>query len=426
MSVTIQLPQVGESVTEGIIAKWLKQVGDTVEKYESLVEVVTDKVNMEVPSPFSGTITALLAKEGDVIEMGAPIAEMDTTDALSLPNRQNSITTPIGRNGVLLKDIRPVGPTGSGEEPPIPEIMISQRYDVPKTPDEMSPGLDSQRYSPVVRRLANERGVDLRSVSGTGRDGRITKEDVLRYIDQTHNMSSGAGTDEELAVLSPMRRLIAANMLNSSTQIPQAWSSVEVDMTSIIACREDIKAEFLRREGIALTYIPIIIKVVIECIQHHPLINSVWGEDKVIIKKRKNIGIAVAAPQGLIVPVIHDADTLSFAGLARACDDLIRRARDGRLKLADVQGGTFTINNTGALGSVISRPLVNPPQAAILTTELIVKRPVVINGDAIAIRSMMNLCISFDHRIMDGAEVSAFMSSTKQGLEAVGLSTPLY
>jgi len=444
MPVTIQLPQVGESVTEGIIGRWLKQVGDTVEKYEPLVEVMTDKVNMEVPSPFSGKLSALLVKEGEKIPMGAPIAEMETEEPVEEPTAtppappsQEQPAPSIGRTGVLLKDVRPVGPTGSGEEPPIPASMTPPRAPAP-TPTPPS-GKDAergrQRYSPVVRRLAAEHGIDLAQVPGTGMDGRVTKEDVLRYVEQTTAAPAGpvaqpaappAGPDEEAVALTPLRRIIADNMVRSATQIPQAWSYVEVDVTSMVARRESVKEEFLRQEGVELTYLPFVIKAVVESLKEYPLLNSTWGGDRIIIKKRMNIGIAVATPQGLIVPVIHDADTTSIAELARACRDLTQRARDGTLNLEDVQGGTFTLNNTGPLGSVVSQPLVNPPQAAILTTEAIVKRPVVLPGDAIVVRSMMNICITFDHRILDGAEAGTFVTSVKQRLEAIVPDTPIY
>ena len=445
MSVTIELPQVGESVTEGIIGRWLRQVGDTVEKYEPLVEVMTDKVNMEVPSPFDGRLTALLVKEGDTVPMGAPIAEMETEEAVeeaaaapTPPSKAEEPALLIGRTGVLLKDVRPVGPTGSGEEPPIPEGVTAapSAAPMPAPPLVKEAERVRQRYSPIVRRLATEHGVDLARVPGTGMDGRVTKEDVLKFIEQGAAAPPAVapagpavapiGADEEAVALTPLRRIIAGNMVRSATQIPQAWSYVEVDVTSMVARRENAKEEFLRREGVDLTYLPFVIKAVVESLKEHPMFNSTWGGDKIIIKKRMNMGIAVATPQGLIVPVIHDADTMSIASLARACHDLIQRARDGTLTLKDVQGGTFTLNNTGALGSVVSQSLINPPQAAILTTEAIVKRPVVLPGDAIAVRSMMNVCITFDHRIQDGAEAGAFMTTVKQRLEAIGPETPIY
>ena len=229
-------------------------------------------------------------------------------------------------------------------------------------------------------------------------------------------------SDESRLPLTPTRRLIAANMTRSATEIPQAWSITEVDVSGLVARREALKEGFREREGVNLTYLPFVLKAVAEALKENPLVNSSWAEDAIILKRRINIGVAVAAPAGLIVPVLHDADALSVSGLARRLDDLTRRARGGELALDDVQGGTFTLNNTGALGSVASQPIINHPQAAILTTEAIVRRPAVV-GDGIAIRSMMNICFTFDHRIMDGAEASAFTNAVKHRLEAIGPDT---
>ena len=451
MAVKINLPQVGESVTEGIIGKWLKQVGDTVGKYDSLAEVMTDKVNMEFPSPYTGKITALLVKEGDTVPMGSPIAEMETDDPVEEQEPQAPPAEPsqqqpapsIGRTGVLLKNTKPVGPTGSGEEEPMPDSVATAPPTATApapTPSPSAPSKEAarggQRYSPIVKRLAAEHGIDLTQVQGTGMDGRITKEDVQRYIQQKPAGAPAApaprpviqpsGPDEEAIPLTPLRRIIADNMTKSATQIPQAWVSQEVDVTSLVALRQRLREEFRQREGVDLTYLPFAIKMVVESLKEHPRVNSTWGGDKVILKKRLNIGVAVATPEGLIVPVIHNADTLSIAGLARAANDIIQRARDGKLALEDVQGGTFTVNNTGVLGSVVSQPIIPPPQAAILTTEAIVKRPVVLPGDAIAVRSMMNIGLTFDHRILDGADAGAFQASVKRRLEAIDADTPIY
>ena len=419
----IELPQVGESVTEGVIGKWLKSVGDRVERFDPLVEVVTDKVNMEMPSPVTGTLTALLVDEGATIPMGTPIAEVAVEGESaneapqSGPLAPPAESPPVDRIGALLKDVAPVGPTGSGGP-------ISS--DGPARQDS-----GRRRYTPAVLRLAEERGVDLERIGGTGIGGRVTVKDVRGFVEQTEQApasiesSSEApppSADEERVLVSPVRRMIAANMVKSASEIPQAWTLVEADVTGLVARRQAIRDDFQQREGINITYLPFVMKVVARSLKENPLLNSSWDGDAIILKRRINVGIAAAAPDGLVVPVVHDADTLSVAGLARKIDDLVGRARGGKLDLEDVQGGTFTLNNTGALGSVLSQPLVNYPQAAILTTEAIEKRPVVI-GDGIAIRSMMNLCMSFDHRIMDGAEASAFINAVKHRLEAIGPDT---
>ena len=448
----IELPQVGESVTEGVIGRWLKSPGERVERFDPLVEVVTDKVNMEMPSPVSGTLTSIIAAEGETVPMGAPIAEMEVEGEASADEARSEGASvqaaPADRIGTLLKDVAPVGPTGSGgpiSADPAPETASG--------PSSRRGGrADRRRYSPAVLRLADERDIDLDQVRGTGLGGRVTLKDVRQFIaqmapqaDEGSDDAPGAGTsavetraapspmtddatpeaDEQRAPLSPVRRMIAENMARSATVIPQAWTLVEVDVSGLVARRAAVRGEFQRREGINITYLPFAMKAIAESLKENPLLNSSWGGDSIIYKRRINIGIAAATPNGLVVPVVHDADTLSVAGLARRIDDLTTRARAGRLTLDDVQGGTFTLNNTGALGSVLSQPLVNHPQAAILTTEAIVKRPVVV-GDGIAIRSMMNLCMSFDHRIMDGAEASAFINAVKRRLEGIGADTGVY
>ena len=439
----IELPQVGESVTEGTIVQWLKQPGDSVERYDPLVEVLTDKVSMEVPSPVAGVVTEHLAQEGQTLPMGAPIADIRTEPAAEpaapVPAAPAADTASqaesIDRIGVLLKDVAPVGPTGADN---VPAAVPQAQQPAP------SAGRQRRRYSPAVQRLADEHGVDMSRVQGTGMGGRITRKDVLAYIESaqsetveatpaptptpapaTPSITRAADADEERMPLSPVRRMIAANMKRSASEIPAAWSITEVDVSGLVRRRNALKDDFQRREGVNLTYLHFVIKAVAESLRENPLLNSSWADDAIILKKPINIGIAVAAPDGLVVPVLRDADTLSVAGIAVRASDLTTRARQGKLGVEDVQGGTFTLNNTGALGSIASQPIINHPQAAILTTEAVVKRPVVI-GDAIAIRSLMNLCLTFDHRIMDGAEASAFSNAVKRRLEAIDDATGIY
>ena len=439
----IELPQVGESVTEGTIVQWLKQVGDTVERYDPLVEVLTDKVSMEVPSPVAGIITEILAEEGQTLPMGAPIASIQTEDAVEpaapvqAPSAAPEQPQAVDRIGVLLKDVAPVGPTGSGN------VVVSTAQDEARPASE-SGARRRRRYSPAVQRLADEHDIDLQRIEGSGINGRVTRKDVLAYLayiekqaqaravqvspavaQPTAAAPSTEGADEERLPLSPVRRMIAANMKRSASEIPVAWTISEVDASGLVRRREALKDEFHRREGVNLTYLHFVVKAVAESLRANPLLNSSWDGDAIILKRRINIGIAVAAPDGLVVPVLRDADTLSIAGIAVRTADLTAKARQGKLGVGDVQSGTFTLNNTGALGSIASQPIINHPQAAILTTEAIVKRPIVI-GDAIGIRSMMNICLTFDHRIMDGAEASAFTNAVKQTLEAITDETGIY
>ncbi len=429
MDVTIRLPHVGESVVEGTIGVWLKQPGDTVERYEPLVEVITDKVTMELPSPVGGSLRKVLAQEGETLPMGAPIAEMETDedlpeddpppDPVVIAEHSQSAEQP-GTIGYLVKDVAPVGPTGGGAGPsPVP----------PAAPETGAPA-EGARLSPAVRRLVREHGVDPSRITGTGMGGRITREDVLNYV-SAHSAAAvstprdAASQDEEHLPLTPVRRMIADAMVRSASQIPHAWSTVAVDVNGLVALRAEARGAFEEQEGVELTYLPFIIKVVAESLPEHPTLNASWGGDKIILKKKVNIGIAVAAPQGLVVPVIHDADKLSVAELARAARDLTLRARENKLTLDDVQRGTFTLNNTGALGSIISQPLIYYPQAAIMTTEAIEKRAVV-RDEEIMVRSMMNLCLSFDHRINDGAQAANFLQAVKQKVEGIGPGASLY
>ena len=456
MSVTVELPHVGESVVEGTIGKWLKQPGDKLERFEPMVEVITDKVTMEVPSPVNGSLLQILAQEGETLPMGAPIAEVESIDAVEsertvvatpAASASTEQATPVGTIGYLVKDVRPVGPTGGdGASEIAPLVPDAAPQTTPRpTPtlaavaSNQAPG-GAARLSPAVRRLARDHNLDLSQVTGTGLGGRITREDVLRYAESKDARSAAvpaaaqapitptptsSEADEQHVPLTPVRRMIAEAMVRSVTQIPHAWSTVEVDVTNLVALRNQIRTGFEQREGIDLTYLPFAVKAVVASLKEHPTLNAAWGGDKIILKRRINLGIAVAAPQGLIVPVIHDADRLSVAGLASVMSDLVQRARQNKLTVSDVEGGTFTLNNTGALGSTTSYPIINYPQAAILTTEAIQKRPVV-RDDAIAIRSMMNICMSFDHRVNDGAESGAFLQAVKSRLEAIGPGTSIY
>ena len=488
----IELPQVGESVVEGTIGKWLKRPGDRVERYDPLVEVVTDKVTMEVPSPVAGELLRIIAQEGETVPMGAAIAEVETgagagasapppADPAPAATATVTAAVPAPTPVAYLLDAQPVGPTGgsavearaaeqqSATTPPTTTTAATtatpplQANADAARPASSVLAASPHRLSPAVRRLAREHSVDVSRIAGTGIGGRITRNDVLRYLESGGGAGADASdigvaetsttapapappaipaiaptpasepaapgadaaSDEERIPLSPVRRMIADAMVRSVTQIPHAWSMVEADITRLVALRRRERDDFRRREGVNLTYLPFALKAVAASLKEHPTLNASWGEDCIVLKRRINLGIAVAAPSGLVVPVLHDADRLSIAGLAHAVADLSGRARAGRLRLPDVQGGSFTVNNTGALGSILGGPIINHPQAGIITTEAVQQRPVVVN-DAIAIRWMMNLCLSFDHRINDGAEAGAFLQSVKRRLEAMDDDTPIY
>ncbi len=408
----VELPHVGESVTEAIIDRWLKKVGDRVEKYDPLAEVVTDKVNMEMPSPASGVLTRILIEAGRTVPMGTVVAEIAADgEHDQAPEPEAQAAAPLDTTGTLLKDVAPVGPTGSGGPAAAPETARKP---------------SGARYSPAVRRLAAEHGVELDQVAGTGMAGRVTRKDVQDFIaargSTAEAVEEAHPPDEERIALTPIRRMIADNMVRSASEIPEAWSAVEADVTGLVRLREAIKDSFREREGVGMTYLPFMLKAVAESLRANRLVNSTWSGDAIILKRRVNLGVATATTDGLLVPVVHDADKMTVADLARSLDDLAGRARRGKLTVQDVEGGTFTVNNTGALGSVIGKAIIFPKQAAILNTEAIVKRPVVV-ADAIAIRSVMNLSLTFDHRILDGAEAGAFLADVKRRLEAIGPDT---
>ena len=382
MSVTVTMPEVAETIVEGTIARWLKRPGDPVERYESIAEIVTDKVTLELPSPAAGFMGELLVAEGDTVAVDTPIAIIETTVVSEGPK---SVSQAL---------------------PPTPENATQSTND------------RQARHSPLVRRLAEEHGIDLSSLQGTGAGGRITKADVLQAAEKR-----GTGNGASGETLDPVRRAIALRMTQSAHDIPHAWTVMEVDVSGLVALVKGLKEEFRSREGVNLTYLPFILQAVASTLRSAPEVNSSWQDDRIVLKEDINLGIAVARDKGLIVPVLKNADRKTVAELTRDANSLIEKARDDKLGPADVQGGTFTVNNTGALGSVLSMPLINPPQAAIMTTEAIVKRPVVIGDDAIAVRSMMNLCLSFDHRALDGDQAIRFLARVKELLEGITADT---
>ncbi|HET7521739.1 MAG TPA: dihydrolipoamide acetyltransferase family protein [Bacillales bacterium] len=408
----IVMPQLGESVTEGTISKWLIEAGDTVKKYDPIAEVMTDKVNAEVPSSFTGTIKELVASEGDTLEVGELLCYIDVDGGQRAPAEPEPNT---GQSGIQEE----------GEQ---------------KKEASMK-----RRYSPAVLRLAQEHGIDLGRVEGSGRGGRITRKDVQRFID-TAETTTGVGPAEqpdkstetrpakrestakhdqpkEGAVkgdvdipVSGVRKAIADHMVTSKREAPHAWTMVEADVTDIVRYRNAVKGEFKQKEGFSLTFLPFFIKAVVDALKEYPRMNAMWAGDKIIQKKNINISIAVATDDALYVPVIRDADEKSIKGLAKSINDLSAKVRANRLSPADTEGGTFTVNNTGSFGSVMSAPIINHPQAAILSVESIVKRPVVRDG-MIGIRDMVNLCLSLDHRVLDGLICGRFLASVKEKLE---------
>ncbi|ERN52995.1 2-oxo acid dehydrogenase subunit E2 [Alkalihalophilus marmarensis] len=430
MATEITMPQLGESVTEGTISKWLVQPGDKVNKYDPLAEVMTDKVNAEVPSSFTGTIKELLVAEDETVEVGVAVCTIEVEGEES----SETASAPVETDKA----------DGTETAPSNEQADTSQKA----------------RYSPAVLKMSQEHGIDLTQVEGSGKGGRITRKDIQKVIDnggQTskpksapsvaaeQNKQTSKGTeskgvqapsanqapsadkadipvaagDVEIPV-SGVRKAIAANMVKSKHEAPHAWTMVEVDVTNLVHFRNSVKGEFKQKEGFNLTFLPFFIKATVEALKEFPQLNSMWAGDKIIQKKDVNISIAVATDDALYVPVIKHADEKTIKGIGREVQELATKVRTGKLSGADMQGGTFTVNNTGSFGSVLSTPIINHPQAAILSIESIVKRPVVVEsptGDMIAIRSMVNLCLSLDHRVLDGLVCGRFLARVKEILE---------
>ncbi|MBC2261450.1 2-oxo acid dehydrogenase subunit E2 [Listeria sp. FSL L7-0091] len=411
----ITMPKLGESVTEGTISSWLVKPGDTVEKYDAIAEVLTDKVTAEIPSSFSGTIKEILAEEDETLEVGEIICTIETADA---------------------------GNSDPAEEVEQTEAKAPEKQETKQVKLAEAPA--SGRFSPAVLRIAGENNIDLSTVEGTGKGGRITRKDLLQVIENgpvatkpeesTNRAQEKAPTaapvrsaagDKEIPI-NGVRKAIAKHMSVSKQEIPHAWMMLEVDATGLVRYRNAVKDSFKKEEGYSLTYFAFFIKAVAQALKEFPQLNSTWAGDKIIEHANINISIAIAAGDLLYVPVIKNADEKSIKGIAREISELAGKARIGKLSQVDMEGGTFTVNSTGSFGSVQSMGIINHPQAAILQVESIVKRPVIID-DMIAVRDMVNLCLSIDHRILDGLLAGKFLQAIKANVEKISKeNTALY
>jgi 2-oxoisovalerate dehydrogenase E2 component (dihydrolipoyl transacylase) len=479
------MPQLGESVTEGTIGKWLKQVGDPVALDEPLLEVITDKVNAEVPSPFAGVLREVLVKEGQTVPYAAEIAVIEEGQSMAkaaagagpaaassaAPASTAPASTAVSTPALKAADA-PAQVTVAAVSAPVPAQPPASSVFTSETPM----GDADARMTPAVRLLMRQHGLSPVQVVGTGHGGRISREDVIAFVERarTGRPAAGDGTataagqaavllqaqpaaglgvashapglapsgpsmapssvvwepgqDEVLVPHTQMRRGIAAQMTRAAA-VPVAHSTFEADMTSVVKMRGSLAESYKAREGIGLSFLPFVVKAVVEALHCHPDINAHYTDTGLLRKRRINVGIAIAVDNGLIVPVIHDADQLSINGLNRAIQDLAARARSNKLRLEDLQGGTFTVDNTGWFGSILTVPIINTPEVCILTTEAVVKRPIVretAEGEVIAVRSMMNLVAGYDHRATDGAQIGRFVRDVISWLEAVGPETSVY
>jgi pyruvate dehydrogenase E2 component (dihydrolipoamide acetyltransferase) len=489
----VKMPQLGETVIEGTILKWLKQEGDQVALDEPLFEISTDKVDTEVPSSAAGTLTKILVPEGETVAVGTELAEIseggagaaEAPGAASQPAAEGSggaetSSSNAGGDDAPSAPAPPAAPAPPPAAAPaaasaeaVPSQMAASTQTVSPPPDR---GPRSQILSPLVRKLASEHGVDLGQVSGTGTGGRITKNDVLGFVANqgaaapvtstpaaapaaqpaqpapatapaaqpaqpapatapaaqpaqpapaaapaaapavAQPAPSAVGGGEEIVPVTHIRRTIAQHMKASLEISARAWNAVEVNMENVARLRERTKDAFKAREGFGLTYMPFVTRAVTEALLAHPMVNSELRGDEIAVKHFVNMGIAVSYDEGLIVPVLKGSDTMNLLGIARGINDLATRARAKKLLPDEVHGGTFTITNPGPFGSLISVPIINQPQTGILGFDTIEKRPVVID-DTIAIRHMVYISMSWDHRVIDGALASQFLARVKQNLE---------
>jgi 2-oxoisovalerate dehydrogenase E2 component (dihydrolipoyl transacylase) len=430
----VTVPHLAESLVSATVGKWLKHPGDYVHEYDVLCELMTDKVNVEMPAPFEGTMIRIYVQEGENAEVGAPICLIREPEAQREAAKESVKTE-------TSKEVE----EGDGSQD-----GIEGKY--------------RDRYSPAVLRLAKEYQTDLRKVKGTGLGGRITRKDILAYVKNSVDVNpvaqpepafekkaSAANTveaanaafsaqvhkgmhanddtkrlpEDQVLPVSRIRSTIASRMRQSVSEIPHAWIMIEVDVSSLVALRQKWKEDFASKEGVRLTLTPFVMKAIVNAIKDYPIVNSIWDSEKIIVKKDIHLSIAVGSKDAVVTPVIQYADRKTIAGLAIELNDLVRRARTGKLTLSDMQEGTFTFNNTGSFGSVLSYPIINYPQAAIITFESIIRKPVVI-GDGISIRSMANLCLSLDHRILDGMICGSFMQRVKHYLEQYNQDTAIY
>jgi pyruvate dehydrogenase E2 component (dihydrolipoamide acetyltransferase) len=429
---SIQMPQLGETIIEGTILKWLKREGDTIERDEPLFEISTDKVDTEVPSPVAGTVTTILVDEGQTVAVGTELAVIDSGDgdgagaavpvttSAAAPAAAEAAPTPATEAQAAAADTAaaPAAPAAPSSPQPVPDR-----------------GPRSQVLSPLVRKLAAEHGLDLSTIAGTGTGGRITKQDVQAAIaagpaTSAAPPSTGApapptvrpmpavapGAGEEVVPLTHIRKAIGEHMTASLATSARAWTMVEVNVDHLVKLRDEVKAAFQERHGVKLTYLPMVTRATTDALLAFPLVNAELRGEELVVRSYVNMGIAVSYDEGLIVPVVRGVDSMNVPGIARAIADLASRARAHQLKPDEVTGATFTITNPGPYGSLMSVPIINQPNAGILSLDAIVKRPVVVD-DAIAIRSMVFISMSWDHRVIDGELATRFLARVKQNLE---------
>lgn len=427
----IKMPHLGESVTEAAIVQWLVKPGDSVKRYDPLMEVVSDKVTTEVPSDFDGVVKEFLISLDTDVPIGTAVMTLETEETTE--KTEEATLAPVKE--------------ASAEQ-------VQEHETVATTSTATSHQKNNGRYSPAVLKIAQEKKIDLTQVTGTGRDGRITRKDVTNFTptqartpektvspgtspsiseepvaSQNESAATASPTEtspDKIVSADPVRKAIAKKMVQSVNEIPHAWLMVEADVTNLVQLRNSLKDEFKQQEGLSLSFFPFFAKAVIQALKKNPKINTSWDDGSIIYHKDVNLSIAVTTDEHLYVPVIQQADNYSIAGLAKEINRLAQEVRQGTLASKEMQGGTFTLNNTGTLGSVQSMGIINHPQAAILQVESINKRLVPTADGGFKVADMVNLCLSIDHRILDGQQAGKFLRDVKDNLAKYNADTDVY
>ena len=420
MSEKILVPVLGESITEATVSKWLKSEGDTVDVDEPIVELETDKVNLEVPSPVSGILTKINSKDGSIVEVGALLGSVSENNAS--PKKIEKIEPVSDENNVIkldtqkeIKEPEIFDEKIMEEEPEEKPLILTQEIEEKKTTIKSK---NDQTLSPAVRKIVTENKIDIKSIKGSGKDGRVLKGDLINLmgINPPPSERKAKYGQEERIKMTRLRQTIAKRLKQAQENAALLTTFNEVDMTNIIGMRNENQKDFLNRYGIKLGFMSFFVKACINALKIFPAVNAEIDDDEIIYKNYYNISFAVGTEKGLVVPVIKNADELSFADIEKKIKTMSEKAKNGQLNIEDLQGGTFTISNGGVYGSMLSTPILNLPQSGVLGMHNIVERPVVVNGE-IKVRPIMYLALSYDHRIIDGKESVSFLKTVKENLE---------
>ena len=419
MSENILVPVLGESITEATVSKWLKNEGDTVEADEPIVELETDKVNLEVPSPVSGVLTKINSKDGSVVEVGSLLGSVSGSGSETIKvEKEIKIKPTLEQNNIVKLETQKNEPEifdEKEEEPKEEPLVLTKEIKIDKKSEKIK---TDQPLSPSVRKMVSENKIDIKSVKGSGKDGRVLKGDLINLMGANPKLSERKikHGQEERIKMTRLRQTIAKRLKQAQENAALLTTFNEVDMTNVMEMRKENQEDFQNRYGIKLGFMSFFVKACVVSLKNFPAVNAEIEKDEIIYKNYYNISFAVGTDKGLVVPVLKNADELSFADIEKNIKEISEKARDGKLSIEDLQGGTFTISNGGVYGSMLSTPILNLPQSGVLGMHNIVDRPTVVDGE-IKIRPIMYLALSYDHRIIDGKESVSFLKMIKENLE---------